>query len=192
MLEHIELGRVFVISAPSGTGKTTLVKKLLKNHPNFKLSVSWTTRPPRPDEGDGRDYHFVSQSEFLEASKNNNFLEFEIVHGYYYGTPRQDVKKNIQDGYTVILDIDTKGALTIRKSCPQAILIFIQPPSIEDLENRLRQRATESEQDIKRRLQNAHQEMSIKSKFDYVIINNKLDHAYDELERCITSYTKRA
>ena len=183
-------GRLIVISAPSGAGKTTLVKKLLQHYPELPLAISWTTRPRRKNEISGTDYHFVTDDEFFQGRQQGHFLEFEKVHGYFYGTPRDQVEQLIDKGKSVILDIDTKGALTVKRTHPNAALIFIQPPSLEVLRNRLEGRDTESQEEIDRRLRNAEQEMRAKEQFDYVIINQEIEPAFGELSNHINEITK--
>ena len=183
-------GHLFVISAPSGAGKTTLVKRLLQSCPHLVLSISWTTRPPRAEECEGVDYHFVSTDEFLKAREAGVFLESEEVHGCYYGTPKQEVESRVREGLGVILDIDTKGALSVKKACSQAILFFLQTPSTKDLELRLRKRGTETEEEIQKRVKNAHQEMSAQKHFDYVITNDDLERALSELVGFVQSQSR--
>jgi guanylate kinase len=180
-------GQLIVISAPSGAGKTTLLKKLLKDYSNLHLSISWTTRPARPKEVEGVDYHFVGKEVFIKARDENEFLEFEKVHGAYYGTPLKEVEARICEGKSVVLDLDTKGALAVKQAYPEAVLVFIQPPSIAHLKDRLKNRGTESDEGIQMRIANAHQEMHAKDQFDYVIINKELDQAYADLTKLIQS-----
>ncbi|RUM88612.1 MAG: guanylate kinase, partial [Thermovibrio sp.] len=152
-------GLLIVISAPSGTGKTTLVHMLLKEFPDLEFSVSYTTRPPRPGEVDGRDYHFVDRKTFERMIEEGDFLEWAEVYGNLYGTSRTQVLKALNEGKDVILDIDTQGALQVKKNFPEAVLIFILPPSLKELERRLRNRGTDDEETIERRLKTAREEI---------------------------------
>ncbi|MDO8462101.1 MAG: guanylate kinase [Deltaproteobacteria bacterium] len=176
---------LFVISAPSGTGKTTLVKRLLKELPRLRLSVSTTTRPPRKGEVEGVDYHFVSLDEFNERKKKGEFIESAEVHGACYGTSQYLLQRDEEEQYDTLFDIDTQGALNLKKERPEAILIFLMPPSLADLEERLKKRGTEGEADLKRRLARAQSEMAVKDHYDYVIMNDKLEEAYKALKGLI-------
>jgi guanylate kinase len=178
---------LFAISAPSGTGKTTLVKRLLQEAPDLGRSVSCTTRSPRAGEEDGRDYHFIDEKTFREMERQNRFFEWEEVHGAFYGTPRETLVKRRQEGKDTILDIDTRGALNLKKEFPDSCLIFLLPPSLSALEERLRNRKTEEEVSFKRRMENARREIAEKDKFDYVIINDDVNRAYEEMRRIIDS-----
>lgn len=178
-------GLFFVVSAPSGTGKTTLVNRLLAEFPEIRRSVSCTTRPPRHGEKEGVDYYFIDDGKFREMVVQGLFFEWEEVHGAFYGTPKAPIIKRRDDGLDTILDIDTRGALNLKRAYPDSRLIFLMPPSIEVLEQRLRRRKTEEEVSLKRRMENARREMIEKDKFDYVIINDELDRAYQELRNII-------
>ena len=178
-------GLFFVVSAPSGTGKTTLVNRLLAEFPEIRRSVSCTTRPPRHGEKEGVDYYFIDDGKFREMVNQGLFFEWEEVHGAFYGTPKAPIIKRRDDGLDTILDIDTRGALNLKRAYPDSRLIFLMPPSIEVLEQRLRRRKTEEEVSLKRRMENARREMIEKDKFDYVIINDELDRAYQELRNII-------
>ncbi len=179
------LGQFFVVSAPSGAGKTTLVNNLLRDFPDLVRSVSWTTRPQRPGETDDLDYHFTDEASFRERVRKNYFFEWEEVHGSFYGTPLPPLLECRQKGGDVILDIDTRGALNLKKAFPESCLIFLKPPSLEVLEKRLRDRHTEPEEAIRRRIENARRELKEKDKFDYVMVNDKLDRAYEELKKIV-------
>lgn len=181
---------LFVISAPSGTGKTTLVKRLLKEVPRLRLSVSTTTRPPRKGEEEGVDYHFVSLKEFQERRQKGEFIESAEVHGACYGTSQKLLERDEAEGHDTLLDIDTQGALTLKKKLPQAVLIFLMPPSFSDLEERLKKRGTEGESDLKRRLAKAQSEIAEKDHYDYVIINDRLEEAYKALKGLIEEKRK--
>ncbi len=174
-------GNIFVISAASGTGKTTLVSRLVQQHPNVRVSVSHTTRPPRAGEVDGQHYHFVSEEEFVRLAGEGAFLEHAQVFGNYYGTSYESVQSMCEQGYDVILEIDVQGAQQVRKALPEALSIFILPPSLAVLEQRLRQRQTDSEEVIARRLSEAVDEIQQALTFDYVVSNRSLQQAEEEL-----------
>ena len=174
-------GNIFVISAASGTGKTTLVSRLVQQHPNVRVSVSHTTRPPRAGEVDGQHYHFVSEEEFVRLAGEGVFLEHAQVFGNYYGTSYESVQSMCEQGYDVILEIDVQGAQQVRQALPEALSIFILPPSLAVLEQRLRQRQTDSEEVIARRLSEAVDEIQQALTFDYVVSNRSLQQAEEEL-----------
>lgn len=174
-------GHLFIISAPSGAGKTTLVKHLLENDPAIRVSVSHTTRVPRAGERDGIEYHFIPVEEFLEKTRRGDFLEWAQVHGNYYGTARATIDAALRAGQDVLLEIDWQGAQQVRRSFAEAIGIFLLPPSIEALEQRLRGRATDSAATIARRLAAAREELRHVGEFDYVIINDDLQRALHDL-----------
>ncbi len=174
-------GNIFVISAASGTGKTTLVSRLVQQHPNVRVSVSHTTRPPRAGEVNGQHYHFVSEEEFVRLAGEGAFLEHAQVFGNYYGTSYESVQSMCEQGYDVILEIDVQGAQQVRKALPEALSIFILPPSLTVLEQRLRQRQTDSEEVIARRLSEAVDEIQQALTFDYVVSNRSLQQAEEEL-----------
>ena len=174
-------GNIFVISAASGTGKTTLVSRLVQQHPNVRVSVSHTTRPPRAGEVDGQHYHFVSEEEFVRLAGEGAFLEHAQVFGNYYGTSYESVQSMCKQGYDVILEIDVQGAQQVRQALPEALSIFILPPSLAVLEQRLRQRQTDSEEVIARRLSEAVDEIQQALTFDYVVSNRSLQQAEEEL-----------
>lgn len=175
------LGNLFVVSAPSGAGKTTLVKKLVAADPGLRLSVSYTTRPPRPGEVNGKDYHFVDRDGFEAMLERGEFLESAEVFGNRYGTSQRWVREQMAAGTDILLEIDWQGAQQVRKLIPQAIGIFILPPSMEALLQRLNSRAQDGPEVIARRLAGAREEISHIGEFDYVIINNKLDEALQDL-----------
>ena len=174
-------GSLFVVSAPSGAGKSTLVNALLEQEPAIRLSVSATTRAPRPGEQDGREYFFTSVEEFVMRRNAGEFLESAEVHGNYYGTSRVQIANQMQAGTDVLLEIDWQGAQQVRKQFPQAVGIFILPPSISALEERLRKRGKDDPQVITRRLLAAGGEMAHAPEFDYVIINQEFATALSEL-----------
>ena len=178
-------GNIFIISAASGTGKTTLVSRLLKNNADLRVSVSHTTRQPREGEQHGVHYHFVPKEEFESLIKQKAFLEHANVFGNYYGTSIAGVNSLSEEGYDVILEIDVQGAAQVRKSLPEASSIFILPPSFEVLAERLIGRGTESPEEQARRLATARVELEAASEFDHVVINDDVERAVDELARLI-------
>ena len=182
-------GNLFIITAASGAGKTSLVKAILKNNPNITLSISYTTHPPRPGEEDGIDYRFINETTFLEMQANNVFLETAQCHGALYGTSKQIIQKTIETGADIILEIDWQGAFSVKSIYPEAISVFILPPSMEALQARLKNRGQDSEETIIKRLAAAKDEMSHLEKFDYVTINDDFDCALKELEVIIKSET---
>lgn len=174
--------RLFVIAAPSGAGKTTLVKSLLERNLGLRFSVSYTTREQRKTEIEGRDYFFVNEERFLQLKAEKELLESALVFGNYYGTGRAQVQEHLAMGNHVILEIDWQGARQVRESVPGCVSIFILPPSRSELERRLRDRRTDSDEVIAHRLQEAHGDMSHWDEFEFVIINDELDTAVGELE----------
>lgn len=181
--------KLIAFSSPSGGGKSTIVRKLLNDCPNFVLSVSATTRSPRNDEIDGVHYHFISFAQFKELIDTNKLIEWEEIFGNYYGTPKTELEK-ISEHQCLLFDIDVKGALSIKKNYPEeSLLIFIAPPSLEVLEQRLRNRSTDSEQQIKYRLKRAEFELSFKGYFDEIVINDDLEIAYQKVIQIIKANT---
>lgn len=174
-------GTLIIVTAPSGAGKTTLVRGLLARDPKVQLSVSYATRAPRADEADGRDYHFVDSARFRQLRDRGEFLEWAEVHGNYYATSRVWIRERMAAGCDIVLEIDWQGAQQVRKVFPDAVGIFILPPSFEALEARLRGRGTDSDDVITRRLLAARSEMRHLGEFDYTIINNELHEAVDDL-----------
>lgn len=186
-------GILFVLSAPSGTGKTTLLGRVMERIPGLNFSVSHTTRQPRNGESDGRDYHFVERGLFERMIAENSFLEWAEVHGNLYGTSAEAVARQLTAGDDVVLDIDVQGAAIIRDSGKlAAVHIFIAPPGLGELERRLRGRQTESEQTIRLRLENARQEMEAVGVYDYLVINDELEEAARVLEAIIVAERARA
>ncbi|QUC02100.1 guanylate kinase [Atopobium sp. oral taxon 416] len=180
--------RLFVISGPSGAGKGTLVAQLRKEHPELGLAVSATTRSPRPGEVDGKDYYFLSEGEFKRRVAAGEFVEWAYVHGHMYGTLVKEVERLLAQGKSLILEIDIQGALNVKKVWPDAVLIFIEPPSLEELERRLCGRGTEDEQSIELRLKNAKHEMTLADDYDVCIVNDTVDRAVRELSDTIERY----
>jgi guanylate kinase len=178
-------GRLFVITAPSGAGKTSLIEALMRADPGLKLSISYTTRAPRPGEKNGVDYHFVDDAEFLAMRDRGEFLESAEVHGYRYGTSKRVIADALARGEDLILEIDWQGARQVRAIYPGCVGIFILPPSVEELERRMRSRALDSEAVIRRRLTNAREELEHSGEFEYRIINKDFDIARRELVEII-------
>lgn len=180
-------GKLFVISGSSGVGKGTLLNALLAQHPDIKLSISATTRAPRPGEADGVNYFFTKKEDFEESIKNGEFLEWAEFNENFYGTKQAYVEKTLNKGKNLILEIETKGALQIKQKLPDSILIFILPPSLEELEHRLRGRNTESEEAIQNRLKEAFREIECSKNYDHKVVNDDLTRALKELEGIINS-----
>jgi guanylate kinase len=180
-------GNLFIISAPSGAGKTSLVSALLNSNKQIALSISYTTRAPRPGETNGKDYHFVSRDKFLQMAQNGDFLESAEVYGNLYGTSQPWIESELAFGHDILLEIDWQGAAQVRKLMPHAISIFILPPSLSALESRLKGRGQDSDEVIARRLQAAQEDISHVAEFDYVIINDKLDEALRQLDAVVIS-----
>jgi len=178
-------GEIIVVAAPSGSGKTTIVKRILNKFPAIIFSISATTRKKRDNETDGVEYFFITEDEFKQKIKNNEFAEWERFYDYYYGTPKSFVDEIIRLKKTVLLELDVNGALSIKKNYPNAHLIYIVPPSKEELIKRLTARNTESEEDLKKRIERAKMELSLKDEFDYLIPNDDLEKAVHEAESLI-------
>ncbi|HET9391542.1 MAG TPA: guanylate kinase [Steroidobacteraceae bacterium] len=183
----VSRGRLFVIAAPSGAGKTSLVNALLRRKPDLHVSVSYTTRKRRPTEQDGREYHFISVPEFQQLATQGQFLEHAQVFDNFYGTGRRPVETELAGGNNVVLEIDWQGARQVRKALPECVTVFVLPPSRRALEDRLRNRRTDSEEVIARRLRDAVGDMSHWDEFDYVVINDDFERAVDDLVRIVES-----
>ena len=185
--EHrmMKTGRLFVLSGPSGVGKGTLRENALNDAPNLKYSISCTKRKPRDGETDGVEYRFISREKFREDISQGLFLEYAHVHEDYYGTLKADVVRELEAGHDVLLEIDVQGALQVREKMPDAVLIFVAPPSVEVLERRLRGRGTEAQESLNVRLENALKELALKDKYDYIIVNDDLHSACEELRKII-------
>lgn len=189
MSNHPE-GKLIVIVAPSGSGKTTIAKKLLADFPTVRFSVSGTTRAARDGEQDGVDYFFLSQSEFDQKVENNGFLEWEEYSGHQYGTLRSEVDKLMESGYFPLLDVEVKGALNVKGLYgSDCVSIFIQPPSIDELKRRLIKRGSETEKSLAMRLKRAEQDLSYATRFDYVVTNDDLETAYKQVQTIVRSFT---
>jgi len=178
-----EKGILFVISGPSGVGKGTLRKELFKRIEGLTYSVSCTTRQPREGEQDGVDYKFINLETFMSYVEENKFLEWAKVHGNYYGTLESDVRKLLDEGHDVVLEIDVQGALQVKNKMPEAILVFIMPPSEEELVRRLDRRGTESDRELEERIRNAKREILESKRYDFIVVNDGLESAVKELEQ---------
>lgn len=186
----LQKGLVFVLSAPAGTGKTTLIKMLQDEFSYVASNVSYTTRHPRPGEVNGVDYHFISEKEFLAKMAKGDFLEHAKVFDHYYGTTKSSIEKLQEEGKHVFLVIDTQGAMQIKKKI-QAIFIFVFPPSMEELRTRLGKRQTETEDSMHKRISWAEEEMKMSKNYDYVIVNEKLETAYQSLRSILIAENHR-
>ena len=174
-------GTLYVLSAPSGCGKGTVLNELFKRTDNVFYSVSATTRFPREGEVDGVNYYFVTKEHFLELVKSDGMLEYATFVDNYYGTPKAPIEQKLAEGKDVILEIETAGAMMVKSVCPEAVLIFMLPPSIEELAERLRGRGTESEEVISKRVMEAYREIRLANNYDYVFVNDDLSEAVDDL-----------
>ncbi len=185
-------GYPIVISSPSGGGKTTLVHRILADMPKAAYSVSVTTRPPRSGERNGRDYYFVSKAAFERMVRKRELAEWAGVHGHCYGTPRKFLDAKISLGYFPLLDIDVQGALQLKKKYPDGVYIFLIPPTLRELSRRLRERHTDSPEDIKRRLAAAKRELAVAQNYDYVVLNDDLDAAVERVKTILEAERWRA
>jgi guanylate kinase len=184
-------GSLFVITAPSGAGKSSLIQAVLRDDPSLKLSVSYTTRAPRPGEQNGREYHFVDEPEFLAMRGRGEFLESAEVHGNRYGTAKRVIGEALERGHDLLLEIDWQGAQQVRNLYPDCVGVFILPPSVEELERRMRTRGQDSESVIQHRLSNARDELTHADEFKYRIINKDFEAAKGELTSIIQKERSR-
>ena len=180
-------GVIFILSAPSGAGKTTLIKRLLQHFPDITLSVSYTTRPRRPAEAAGRDYHFLALKRFAAMRSRGAFAEWAQVHGSLYGTARKPLERALQRGRDMLLDIDVQGARKIKRQYPRAVSIFIMPPSWRELEQRLALRGTDRRETIRKRLENARREIRELTRYDYLVVNRELRQALESLKSIVSA-----
>lgn len=187
MIKTNNKGLLIVVSGPSGAGKDTICQKLIKENSNIWMSVSMTTRKPRPLEKDGVDYFFVSSEDFLNKIKDNTFLEYASYNDNYYGTPKDKVEEKLNEGKDVILVIDINGAINIKKIIPSALFIFIMPPDMETLKNRLIGRKTESKDKVVQRFITAYNEVNNYKKYNYVVVNDKVEDAVNKVKSIIQS-----
>ena len=185
------MGHVFVITGPSGVGKGTLIRGLLERVPGLELSVSATTRPPRPGERDGVDYHFLSGEEFDRRVANGEFVEHARYSGHQYGTLRSDLERRMAEAAGVVLEIEVQGARQIRAAMPEAVQVFIAPPSVEALRARLVGRGTDAPADVEARLSTALEELEAEREFEYVVVNDRLEQATEELAEVVRRELRR-
>jgi guanylate kinase len=181
----VSKGRLFVITGPSGVGKGTLIKELFERVPGLELSVSATTRPPRPGERDGTDYHFLSEDEFARRVEGGEFMEHATYSGQHYGTLLSEVEPRLARGIGVVLEIEIQGARQVRERMPDAVLVFVAPPEPGVLRERLEERGTDSPEEISSRLRVAQEELDAQREFRHVIVNDRLDRASDELAELV-------
>lgn len=180
-------GQLFIVSGPSGSGKDTVLEKLFARHPEIELSISWVTRGMRDGEVEGKKYHFISVPEFKEHLEKDWFLEYNEYEGNFYGTPKAPVERCIATGGDMILEIDVNGAAAVRKVMPEVVSVFIMPPSFAELQRRLTGRGTEDEETVRGRLKAALREIREADKYDYIVVNDVLEEAVDELASIIQS-----
>ncbi|WP_029687578.1 guanylate kinase [Thermoanaerobacter sp. A7A] len=185
MLSKKKKGLLIVLSGPSGAGKGTICKALMEKEKNLKLSISATTRQPRVGEVEGKNYFFKSEDDFLKMIESDSFLEWAKVYDHYYGTPKEFVLKNLEEGNDVVLEIDIQGALKIKEKFPEGVFIFILPPSMEELKNRIKKRGTETEEEIIKRFKSAYEELNYVSKYNYVVINDSVEEAVEKIRAII-------
>lgn len=184
-------GHLIIISGPSGVGKGTVCEALMKNRPDLTLSISATTRQKRTTEVDGENYHFFSIDEFNDLIDHGQLLEFARVHGNFYGTPRQFVEDKLNQGHDVILEIDVQGAMQVKQNTDEGVFIFLLPPKVYDLEERIRHRGTEAEADIKLRLKNAETEIAMLNDYDYAVINEDVQECAQTISKIIDAENQR-
>ncbi len=180
-------GLLIVISGASGTGKGTVCKKILADLPQVAYSISATTRKPRPGEVDGKEYYFLSVDEFKAWIAEEKFLEYAEVYGNYYGTPFNKIEERLNRGEDIILEIDVQGALNVKKKCPEGVYIFLLPPSLKELKRRIEGRGTETPESLARRLKNAVAEIKIGLEYDYVVVNDTIDNAAEQIKAILTA-----
>jgi guanylate kinase len=190
-------GLLVVISGPSGVGKSTVVRRLFTLQPKLKMSISATTRPPRPNEKHGSDYFFITEEDFFDRVKKNRFLEWAQVHGYYYGTPIEYIDSELKKNFNVVTEVDVQGAASIKEMVAggklkcSAVFIFIIPPSVDILAFRLRRRKTEEEEAVNYRLRAAIAELQVMEKYDYIVVNDKVDSAASKIRAIINVEKER-
>lgn len=187
LVKHKNRGVLIVISGPSGAGKGTICKELLEKHKEIQLSVSATTRSPREGEVDGINYHFLTKENFLQRVSENDFLEYAEVYGNYYGTPKSNVEEILDSGKDVILEIDIQGALKVKEQSEDGVFIFILPPSMEELKQRIIKRGSETPESLMTRFKSAYQEINYVSKYNYAVVNDTVDSAVNKIESILTA-----
>ena len=185
LVDYLSKGFLLVISGPSGSGKGTVSKELLSRNKDIVFSISATTRKPRPTEEDGVNYFFLEEEDFKRKVEDNQFLEYAFVHTNYYGTPKDFVLQEIDKGEIVLLEIDVQGALQVKKNYKNVIFVFLLPPTMDELKNRIIKRGTESEEDIERRFKNAFEELDFVGEYDYFVVNDKVEDAVESIENII-------
>lgn len=185
--DKLSKGFLLVLSGPSGSGKGTVSQALMQKRNDIKFSISATTRKPRPTEINGENYFFLSEDEFKHMQENNEFLESAYVHTNYYGTPKKFVFDEIEKGEIVLLEIDVQGALQIKKNYKEAVFIFLLPPTMDELRNRIVKRGTETEEDINTRFNNAFKELDFVGEYDFFVVNDKVENAVNDIEAIIHS-----
>ena len=187
MINYLTKGLLIVISGASGTGKGTVCKKLLEDLPQMFYSISATTRQPRNGEVDGKEYFFIGVEQFKNWIAEEKFLEYAEVYGNFYGTPLHKIEERRNNGVDVLLEIDVQGALKVMSKCPDGVYIFLLPPSIEELRNRIKNRGTESPESLKRRIESAQNEIATAKNYQYVVVNDEVDAAVDKIKAIITA-----
>ena len=180
-------GLLVVVSGASGTGKGTVCSALLENMPDLSYSISATTRTPREGEADGVQYYFMSKEQFQEMIQEGGFLEWAEVYGNYYGTPIKKIQERLADGRDVLLEIDVQGALHVMEKCPEGVFIFLLPPSLEELENRIRGRGTETEESLAKRLGSAKKEISVGRQYKYAVVNDTVENAVTKIKEILAA-----
>ncbi len=188
----MESGLLVVISGPSGSGKGTICKRLIEVMDNIKVSVSATTRKPRVGEVEGINYFFIDEEKFIQKINNDEFLEYASVYGNYYGTPKKEVLNELENGKDIILEIDIQGALNVKKNYPKGVFIFILPPSIKELKNRIEGRGTDSNEVILRRMECVYEELNYAFQYDYVVLNDEVEAAVEKIKEIISAEKNKA
>lgn len=188
----MESGLLVVISGPSGSGKGTICKRLIEVMDNIKVSVSATTRKPRVGEIEGINYFFIDEEKFIHKINNDEFLEYALVYGNYYGTPKKEVLNELENGKDIILEIDIQGALNVKKNYPKGVFIFILPPSIKELKNRIEGRGTDSNEVILRRMECVYEELNYAFQYDYVVLNDEVEAAVEKIKGIISAEKNKA
>ncbi|MGB4437696.1 MAG: guanylate kinase [Sedimentibacter sp.] len=189
---NMDNGLLVVISGPSGAGKGTICRRLKEEVRDLKVSVSATTRKPREGEIEGNSYFFINEEDFIKRINNNEFLEYAKVYGNYYGTPKKEVFKQLEEGNDIILEIDIQGALQVKNNYPKGVFVFILPPSLTELNNRIEKRGTDSKEVILKRMQSAYDELDYAFEYDYVVVNDEIEAAVEKIKYIIFAEKNRA